>query len=154
MKNLLRFVSVVVLALIASVANAQQPPAGAQQNRQPMGRLSVEETVKAQVDWMKADLQLSDATVTKVTEIVTKYTQARQDEITKVMSSGGNFESITTISNEQYAKMDAELKPVLGEATYEKYAKLAAEKRAASGQMGPRQGGMPGGGQPGAPPMN
>lgn len=148
MKNFIRLLSMAALAFITTAIYAQQPPAGAGQNRQGMGRATVEETVKAQVDWMTTDLQLNEATVEKVAPIVTKYTQARQDEISKVMSSGGNFESITTITNDQYAKMDAELKQVLGDATYEKYVKIVAEKRAASGPMGPRQGGQPGGGMP------
>ena len=148
-----------MLTLIASTTYAQQPPAGAGQNRQQMARPSVEETAKAQVDWMKEELQLNEATVTKVTAVVTKYTQAQQDEISKVMSSGGNFESISKITTEQNAKMDAELKPILGDATFEKYAKIAAEKRAARSPMGPRQGGQPSGGQPGGnqqgpPPTN
>lgn len=143
MKNLLKMILTVVLTLFVATSYAQQPttPPATQEGERPtrqMTQPTAEATAQEQIDWMTTELSLDEATKSKVSEIVLRITKVRLEERNKVREAGGDMAAMSAKSDEYYAKMDAELKTVLNAATYEKYIKLATEKRAAGRTRGQR----------------
>lgn len=167
MKNLLRVFLTVTMMLCFTVSNAQQPTTpttppptqGGEGTRPPrqMTQQTPEAVAQEQVDWMTTELSLDDATKSKVSEIVLRNTKTRLEERSKIREAGGDMNAMTAKNNELYSKMDAEIKTVLNAATYEKYIKLATEKRSSAMNRGQRPGGnFPGpqqGGEPARPPQ-
>ena len=158
MKRVTRLLSVAVFLFCTITAFAQQattPGATPGQATATQRTAQTPESVaNTQIEWMKADLKLNDATLAKVSEVVLRITKVRLEERNKVQAAGGDQAAMYAKSDEYYAKMDAELKPILGDATYAIYAKEVAEKRAANRAPRPTQATTPGSTQGAAAPTN
>lgn len=124
MKTGMKFVSVFVLSMLMTTVFGRQQGGGQRVQRTP------EKTAKAQVEWMKADLKLDQATEKKVYDVVLKYAKQSTAERQK-MSSGGDREAMRAKMTEITAARDKELKTILGDKTYETFKAKEAERRQA-----------------------
>lgn len=131
MKIITRLLTVAVFSFCAITAFAQQSTTPAATQAQPSTTQRQQQTpesvANAQIEWMKTDLKLDDATLAKVSEVVLRITKVRLEERNKVQEAGGDMAAMYAKSDEYYAKMDAELKPIIGEATYALYIKEVTE---------------------------
>jgi hypothetical protein len=122
MKAGIKFLPVIVLSMIMGVASAQQGQGGQRMQRSP------EETAKAQVEWMKSDLKLDDATQKKVYDVVFKYAKQSADERQKLMQAGDR-DAMRAKMTEITAARDKELKVILGDKTFDLFKSKEAERR-------------------------
>jgi hypothetical protein len=128
MKTGLRFLSVVVLSVLMGTLSAQMGQGGQRVQRTP------EEAAKAQVDWMKTDLKLDEATQKKVYDVVLKYAKQSSEERQKVKAPGDR-DAMRAKITEINAARDKELKVILGEKNYELFKNKEAERRQAMMQQ-------------------
>ena len=119
MKTGIKFLSLIVFSMFMSSLSAQQ---GQRQQRTP------EESAKAQVAWMKTDLNLDQATEKKVYDVVFKYAKKSSEERQKLMAAGDR-EAMRAKMTEVTAERDKELKTVLGDKNFELFKKKEAERR-------------------------
>src|SRR5674476_1604809 len=82
MKTGIRILSIVVFSFFMGSLSAQQGQGGQRVQRTP------EETAKTQVEWMKTDLKLDEATQKKVYDVVLKYAKQSSEERQKLMAAG------------------------------------------------------------------
>jgi biopolymer transport protein ExbD len=116
-----KFYFVILLSVMVTSAFSQQ---GQWQQRTP------EETAKTTVEWMKAELKLDDAKTKTVHNIILKYAKQTTEMRQKLMSAGDR-EGMREKMNEITAARDKELKPVLGDKTFELFKAKEAERRPA-----------------------
>ena len=128
MKNLKKFLLVIVLCMIGGYAFSQQ---GGQRQR-----MSPEDRAKQTTEWMTKELKLDDKTAKKVEAINLKYAKHKQEKMQDLMQSG-NRDQMREVMREINDARNKELKPVLGEKKYEQYLKLLEERRQ-NMQRGPR----------------
>lgn len=128
MKTGMKFLMVLVLSTLMTSAFGQQGQ-GQRVQRTP------EETAKAQVEWMKADLKLDQAAEKKVYDVVLKYAKKSTEERQKLMAAGDR-EAMRAKLNEVNAERDKELKVILGDKNFELFKAKEAERRPARGQGG------------------
>jgi hypothetical protein len=128
MKTGVRFLSVIVLTMLMSSLSAQ-PGQGQGQQGQRVQR-TPEETAKAQVEWMKTDLKLDQATQKKVYDSILKFAKQSSDERQKLMAAGDR-EAMRTKMTEITAARDKELKVILGDKNFELFKAKEAERRQA-----------------------
>ncbi len=126
MKTGMKFLSVVIFSMFMCSLSAQQGQ-GQRVQRTP------EETAKAQVEWMKTDLKLDQATETKVYNVVLKYAKQSSEERQKLMAAGDR-EAMRAKTTEITAARDKELKVILGDKNFELFKTKEAERRQASRQ--------------------
>ena len=106
----------------------------AQQGQGQRVRLTPEETAKAQVEWMKTDLKLDDATQKKVYPVILNYAK-QTSEVRQKLMAAGDREALRTKTSEINAARDKELKVILGDKDFELFKTKEAERRqAARGQ--------------------
>jgi hypothetical protein len=125
MKAGIRFLSVIILSILMGSMSAQQ---GQRVQRTP------EEVAKSTVDWMKTDLKIDDATQTKVYDVVLKYAKQSSEERQKLMPAGDR-DAIRAKMTEITAARDKELKPILGEKTFDLFKTKENERRQAMMQQ-------------------
>jgi hypothetical protein len=128
MKAGIRFLSVIILSTLMGSMSAQQGPMGQRVQRTP------EEVAKSTVDWMKTDLKIDDATQTKVYDVVLKYAKQASEERQKLMPAGDR-DAIRAKMTEITAARDKELKPILGEKTFDLFKTKENERRQAMMQQ-------------------
>jgi len=128
MKAGIRFLSVIILSTIMVSLSAQQGQPGQRVQRTP------EEVAKSTVDWMKTDLKIDDATQTKVYDVVLKYAKQASEERQKLMPAGDR-DAIRAKMTEITAARDKELKPILGEKTFDLFKTKENERRQAMMQQ-------------------
>lgn len=121
MKTGLRLLSVIFLSMLMGTLSAQQGQ-GQRVQRTP------EETAKAQVEWMKTDLKLDEATQQKVYDVVLKYAKQSAEERQK---AAGDSEAMRAKMTEIIAARDKELKVILGDKNFELFKTKEAERRQA-----------------------
>ncbi|MCX6326953.1 MAG: hypothetical protein NT144_09955 [Bacteroidia bacterium] len=131
MKTGMRLLSVVVLTMLMSSLSAQQAK-GQRAQRTP------EEIAKTQVEWMKTDLKLNEATQKKVYDVVLKYANQSKEEMQK-LAAAGDKKAIRAKMTEIGAARDKELKVVLGDKDYELFKTKEAEKKEAEKPQGQGQ---------------
>lgn len=124
MKTGIRILSVFVLTMFLGSLSSLS----AQQGQGPRPQRTPEESAKSQVEWMKADLKLDQATEKKVYDIVLKYARKSSEERQKLMAAGDR-ETMRAKMTEINAARDKELKPVLGDKTFELFKAKEGEKR-------------------------
>jgi len=126
MKNVIRFVFVVLLSMAMTSLYAQpgQGQPGERVQRTP------EEIAKSQVAWMKEDLKLNAANEKKVYDVVLKYAKKSAEERQKLMAAGDR-EGMREKMTELNAARDKELKVILGEKDYQLFKTKEAERRPA-----------------------
>jgi DNA-directed RNA polymerase subunit F len=125
MRNVIRFFSIIILAMVVNSLYAQ-PGMGNQGQRV---QRTPEESAKTQVEWMKKDIKLTEANEKKVYDVILKYTKQFSAERQKLMAAGDR-EGMRAKMTEIYAERDKELKVILGEKDY----KIFKEKEAARRQ--------------------
>ena len=128
MKAGIRFLSVIILSTLMGSMSAQQGPMGQRVQRTP------EEVAKSTVEWMKTDLKLDDATQTKVYDVVLKYAKQSSEERQKLMPAGDR-DAIRAKMTEINAARDKELKPILGDKTFDLFKTKENERRQAMMQQ-------------------
>ena len=128
MKAGIRFLSVIILSTIMGSMSAQQGPMGQRVQRTP------EEVAKSTVEWMKTDLKLDDATQTKVYDVVLKYAKQSSEERQK-LKPAGDRDAIRAKMTEITAARDKELKPILGDKTFDLFKTKENERRQAMMQQ-------------------
>lgn len=116
-----RFFFVILLSVIVTSAFSQQ---GQRQQRTP------EETATATVEWMKADLKLDDAKTKAVHTVILKYAKQTTEMRQKLMAADDR-EGMREKMNEITTARDKELKPILGDKTFELFKTKEAERRPA-----------------------
>jgi hypothetical protein len=125
MKTGIKFLSVIVLTMLMSSLSAQ-PGQGGQQGQRV--QRTPEEMAKAQVEWMKADLKLDQATEKKVYDCVLKFAKQSSAERQKLMAAGDR-EAMRTKMTEITAARDKELKAIFGDKNFELFKAKEAERR-------------------------
>lgn len=120
MKKVFRFLFVILFSVMVTSAFSQQQ----RQQRTP------EETANATVEWMKADLKLDEAKTKAVHAVILKYTK-QQTEMRQKLMQGGDREGMREKLNEITTARDKELKPILGDKTFELFKTKEAERRPA-----------------------
>jgi hypothetical protein len=128
MKAGIRFLSVIILSTLMGSMSAQQGQMGQRVQRTP------EEVAKSTVEWMKTDLKLDDATQTKVYDVVLKYAKQSSEERQKLMPAGDR-DAIRAKMTEITAARDKELKPILGDKTFDLFKTKENERRQAMMQQ-------------------
>jgi len=121
MKKVFRFLFVILFSVMVTSAFSQQQ----RQQRTP------EETANATVEWMKADLKLDEAKTKAVHAVILKYTK-QQTEMRQKLMQGGDREGMREKLNEITTARDKELKPILGDKTFELFKTKEAERRPAA----------------------
>ena len=116
-----RFFFVILLSVMVTSAFSQQ---GQRQQRTP------EETANATVEWMKADLKLDDAKTKAVHTVILKYAKQTTEMRQKLMAADDR-EGMREKMNEITTARDKELKPILGDKTFELFKTKEAERRPA-----------------------
>ena len=111
----------ILLSVMVTSAFSQQ---GQRQQRTP------EETANATVEWMKADLKLDDAKTKAVHTVILKYAKQTTEMRQKLMAAD-NREGMREKMNEITTARDKELKPILGDKTFELFKTKEAERRPA-----------------------
>ena len=130
MKTIRSSVLAMVFLFFLTSAYSQQP--GGQRQR-----MSPEERVKAEVEWMTKELKLKDKEAKKIEEISLKYAKKQEAEMQKMRDSG-NREGMREVFGKINEEKNKEYKAILGEKNYEKYLKLLEERRQNMRQRGPR----------------
>jgi hypothetical protein len=125
MKTKMKVLSVIVLSLLIGSLSLQKS-----QSQEQKVRKSPEEMAKAQVEWMKTDLKLDDATQSKVYDVVLKYAKQASDERQKSMAAS-NHETMKAKMSEITEARDKELKVILGDKNFELFKSKEAERRQA-----------------------
>jgi hypothetical protein len=128
MKAGIRFLSVIILSALMGSLSAQQGQPGQRVHRTP------EEVAKSTVGWMKTDLKIDDATQTKVYDVVLKYAKLSSEEREKLMPAGDR-DAMRAKMTEITAARDKELKPILGEKTFDLFKTKENERRQAMMQQ-------------------
>jgi DNA-directed RNA polymerase subunit F len=128
MKTGIRILSIVVFSFFMGSLSAQQGQGGQRVQRTP------EETAKTQVEWMKTDLKLDEATQKKVYDVVLKYAKQSSEERQKLMAAGDR-DAMRAKMTEITAARDKELKVILGDKKYELFKTKEAERRQAMMQQ-------------------
>ena len=128
MKTGIRILSIIVFSFFMGSLSAQQGQGGQRVQRTP------EETAKTQVEWMKTDLKLDEATQKKVYDVVLKYAKQSSDERQKLMAAGDR-DAMRAKMTEITAARDKELKVILGDKNYELFKTKEAERRQAMMQQ-------------------
>jgi hypothetical protein len=128
MKAGIRFLSVIILSTLMGSLSAQQGQMGQRVQRTP------EEVAKSTIDWMKTDLKIDDATQTKVYDVLLKYAKQSSEERQKLMPAGDR-DAIRAKMTEIMAARDKELKPILGEKTFDLFKTKENERRQAMMQQ-------------------
>ena len=141
MKNIAKFLSVIVLTMLMGSLSAQQgqqgpPPGGPPQGGQ-FQRMTPEETAKNTVEWMKADLKIDEATQKKTYDVILKFAKQSSEERQKLMQAGDR-EGMRAKMTEITEARDKELKVVLGDKTFEAFKAKEAERRQAMMQQRPQ----------------
>ena len=131
MKTGIRILSIIVFSFFMGSLSAQQGQGG--QGGQRVQR-TPEETAKAQVEWMKTDLKLDEATQKKVYDVVLKYAKQSSEERQKLMAAGDR-DAMRAKMTEITAARDKELKVILGDKNYELFKTKEAERRQAMMQQ-------------------
>jgi len=126
MKTGIRLLSVIVLSMFMSSAFAQQGQ-GQRVQRTP------EETAKAQVALMKADIKIDQAKEKKVYDVIFKYAKQSSEERQKLMAAGDR-EGMRAKMTEITAARDKELKVILGDKDFEIFKAKETERRQAAMQ--------------------
>ena len=121
MKRHVRFLFVILFSVILTSSFSQQQQ---RQQRTP------EETANATVEWMKADLKLDEAKTKAVHAVILKYAK-QQTEMRQKLMQGGDREGMREKLNEITTARDKELKPILGDKTFELFKTKEAERRPA-----------------------
>ncbi|MFO7622524.1 MAG: hypothetical protein R6W81_14870 [Bacteroidales bacterium] len=116
-----RFFFVILLSVMVTSAFSQQ---GQRQQRTP------EETAKTTVEWMKADLKLDDAKTKAAHDVILKYAKQTNEMRQKLMAADDR-EGMREKMNEITTARDKELKPILGDKTFELFKTKEAERRPA-----------------------
>lgn len=132
MKTRMRFLSVIVLMMLMCSLSAQQGQRQGQQGQRV--QRTPEETAKAQVEWMKTDLKLDQATQKKVYDAVLKYARQSSEERQKLMAAG-NREAMRAKMTEITAARDKELKVILGDKSFELFKTKEVVRRQAMMQQ-------------------
>jgi hypothetical protein len=127
-----KFFSVIIFSLLMTSAFGQQGQGQGQGQRQ---QRTPEERAKTQVEWMAKDLTLDQATQTKVTDVLVKYSKKTSEERTKLRAANTDQATTRTKLAVITAEQDKELKAILGDQKFELYQKKAAERRAAAAQQ-------------------
>ena len=112
----------IILSTLMGSMSAQQGQMGQRVQRTP------EEVAKSTVEWMKTDLKLDDATQTKVYDVVLKYAKQSSEERQKLMPAGDR-DAIRAKMTEITAARDKELKPILGDKTFDLFKTKENERR-------------------------
>ena len=118
----------IILSTLMGSMSAQQGPMGQRVQRTP------EEVAKSTVEWMKTALKLDDATQTKVYDVVLKYAKQSSEERQKLMPAGDR-DAIRAKMTEITAARDKELKPILGDKTFDLFKTKENERRQAMMQQ-------------------
>jgi hypothetical protein len=129
MKSKARFIFMICLTLIASIALAQVPPGPGG----PGGPMSKEEMAKMETKQLKESLKLSDSQVSAVEKISLQYAGI-MEEIFK--NSNGDFASIQKKMDEMEINKSAELKKVLNAQQFADYEKQVKERKERMKQVG------------------
>ncbi len=124
----IRFLSVIVFSMFMGSLSAQQGQGGQRVQRTP------EEVAKMQVEWMKTDLNLDEATQKKVYDVVLKYAKQSSEERQKLRAAGDR-DTMRAKMTEITAARDKELKVILGEKNYKLFKTKEAERRQAMMQQ-------------------
>jgi len=119
MKTRMCFITVIVLFFLMTSTYAQP---GQRVQRTP------EQTAKDQVEWMKTDLKLDEATQKKVYDVVLKFSKKSLEERQKLMAAGDR-EGMRAKMMEVNTARDKELKPILGDEKFELFKKKEAARR-------------------------
>lgn len=127
MKTGIRILSIIVFSFFMGSLSAQQGQ-GQRVQRTP------EEIAKTQVEWMKTDLKLDEATQKKVYDVVLKYAKQSSEERQKLMAAGDR-DAMRAKMTEITAARDKELKVILGDKNYELFKTKEAERRQAMMQQ-------------------
>jgi hypothetical protein len=127
MKTGIRILSVLLFTFFVGSVSAQ-PGQGGPGGQRP--QRSPEEMAKAQVEWMKTDLKLDEATGTKVYDVVLKYAKQSSEERKKLMEAGDR-EAMRAKMTEITTARDKELKVILGDKNFELFKTKEAERRQA-----------------------
>jgi hypothetical protein len=130
------FLSAFVLTMLMVSLSAQPGPGQGQQGRRP--QRTPEETAKAQVEWMKTDLKLDEATQKKVYDVVLKYAKQSSEERNK-LAAAGDREAMRAKMTEVNNARDKELKAVLGDKNFELFKNREAERRKQMMQQRPQR---------------
>jgi DNA-directed RNA polymerase subunit F len=128
MKTGIRILSIIVFSFFMGSLSAQQGQGGQRVQRTP------EEMAKTQVEWMKTDLKLDEATQKKVYDVVLKYAKQSSEERQKLMAAGDR-DAMRAKMTEITAARDKELKVILGDKNYELFKTKEAERRQAMMQQ-------------------
>jgi len=123
MKTKMTFLSVIFLSVVIASVSAQMGQGQGQRvHRTP------EEIAKSQVDWMKTDLKLDDATQKKVYDTILKFAKQSSEEREKLMAAN-NRDAMRAKMMEITAARDKELKAILGDSSFQTFKAKEAEKR-------------------------
>ena len=128
MKTGIRILSIIVFSFFMGSLSAQQGQGGQRVQRTP------EEMAKTQVEWMKTDLKLDEATQKKVYDVVLKYAKQSSEERQK-LTAAGDRDAMRAKMTEITAARDKELKVILGDKNYELFKTKEAERRQAMMQQ-------------------
>jgi hypothetical protein len=123
MKTGKRFITVIILTMFMGGLSAQQG-----QGRGQRVQRTPEESSKNQVEWMKADLKLDQATEKKVYDVVLKFAKQSSEARQKLMAASDR-EGMRVKMTEITAARDKELKVVLGDKNFELFKTKEAERR-------------------------
>jgi len=115
--------SVMTLSLLTAVAHSQYI-------KGQRVRMTPEDSARAEVEWMKDDLKLKEATLNKVYDIVLKYAKQSADERQKLIPEG-NRDLAWAKATEIMAARDKELKSLLGERTFKRFKNIENERKLA-----------------------
>jgi hypothetical protein len=145
-----KLVLLFLMCLFSGVICAQDGGQRVQRGQGGQGgqRLTTEEWVKAQVDRMKKDFELTDAQCDSVTKINLKYAKKAEELFQNNQTDAEKNREIFQKNQEEQNK---ELKAILTEAQYKKYEEQLKARRERGGNRG--QGGQ-GQGQGQRPPRN
>lgn len=128
MKTGIRILSIIVFSFFMGFLSAQQGQGSQRVQRTP------EEIAKTQVEWMKTDLKLDEATQKKVYDVVLKYAKQSSEERQKLVAAGDR-DAMRAKMTEITAARDKELKVILGDKNYELFKTKEAERRQAMMQQ-------------------
>ena len=122
MKTKMAFLSVIILSIVISVSAQMGQGQGQRVHRTP------EEIAKSQVEWMKTDLKLDDATQKKVYDTILKFAKQSSEAREKMMPANDR-DAMRAKMTEITAARDKELKPILGDQNFELFKAKEAPRR-------------------------
>lgn len=136
MKTTMRFLSIMILSMFVTSAFAQPGP---QQGRGQGGpRRTTEEMAKAQVERMKNDLNIDQATQNKIYDVALKYGKQSSETREKLMKAGDR-EAMRAKMAEISAARDKEFKAILGDKKFELFKTKEEERRHLMMQQRPQK---------------